>query len=390
MTASLVPSLVPAPRGRRSGNVAWIAGSVALGTVLCVRFPALFTSPEVRALYPLARVRLALTPAVAVACIASVTALVRGRKRGALGAGLVAAALLAGGVFVHVGRARGLEGVLSLDWLLVDLLLLALIFLPLERLRPLHPQRTRGRRTDAVYFAVNHLGLHGLTIAASWIAAMLVTRAAGSASFEALQARVSHAPLWVQIPAILLLADLVEYAVHRAMHEVPWLWRIHAIHHSSERMDALAGSRVHLIETLLMRSAVYLAVHLLGFAFPAALGYGAVITVQATLIHANVRLSYGPLDRFLVSPRVHHVHHASDAEAIDTNYAGTFAFLDLLFGTLYLPPNAGWPRRYGVVKEQIPDGFLAAHLFPFRSRARRMGRSAPTPTLPRRTGEGAQ
>src|SRR6266481_5723004 len=52
----------------------------------------------------------------------------------------------------------------------------------------------------------------------------------------------------------IVLADLVEYAIHRTLHEVKWLWPIHAVHHSVEHMDWLADSRLHFLEPLVMRA----------------------------------------------------------------------------------------------------------------------------------------
>ena len=73
---------------------------------------------------------------------------------------------------------------------------------------------------------------------------------------------------------MILAADAVEYASHRAYHEVPFLWRIHAIHHSPEAMDWLSGSRLHFLEPLVTRSVVLVPVFLLAEANLGVLGLG--------------------------------------------------------------------------------------------------------------------
>ncbi|MCC6620155.1 MAG: sterol desaturase family protein [Deltaproteobacteria bacterium] len=356
--------------------VALVLGLGALGLAACVILPGLLTSPQVRALYPLS-VLVTATRALAIASLAA-AALSALRERAAgsppgLGlwgglAGLVAwAASTVGAPLVPATDGLGFVG---LDWLVLDALVFALVLIPLERLWPRRAVGLArpGWRTDLGYFVVNHLAIHGLG---------LIGAAAAHASVGWLHAETSASgmaawPLPVQIVVMLFVADLVQYALHRAMHEVPILWRFHAVHHASEHMDALAGSRIHLAETLVTRSAIFATFHALGFPFEAFLGYAAIIAVQGSFIHANVRLDYGWLEHVVVSPRYHHWHHASDAEAIDTNYAGTFPIIDRLFGTWRLPAGR-WPVRYGVVKEVIPETLLGQQAFPFRSDVRASG-----------------
>src|SRR4029077_16725482 len=94
-----------------------------------------------------------------------------------------------------------------------------------------------GWTTDGLHFLVSHLAVQGLTfmtllpatsIAALWQPARM--RGLGVAQ-----------PGWLQLLEIVLLADLWQYWVHRAFHVVPWLWPIHAIHHSSRTIDCLRG-----------------------------------------------------------------------------------------------------------------------------------------------------
>jgi sterol desaturase/sphingolipid hydroxylase (fatty acid hydroxylase superfamily) len=292
--------------------------------------------------------------------------LVRDRSRLALlGAALALGAWGIAGAD-PIAAARADQGWLALDWLAADMLVVGLVIVPLERLFPQRqtPLARAGWGTDARYFLINHLGVHGIGL----LGALVATHALGWVRLGLLTTQLGAWPLPLQVLVLLVVTDLVQYALHRAMHEIPWLWRIHAIHHSSHTLDALAGSRIPVVETLLTRVSIYATVFALGLPFEAFLIYAAFIALQGSFIHANVRFAYGWLEHVIVSPRFHHWHHASDPEAIDTNYAGTFPWIDRLFGTHHLPRAERWPERYGVVKEVIPPTVLAQQRFPFRAR----------------------
>ena len=76
---------------------------------------------------------------------------------------------------------------------------------------------------------------------------------------------VEAAGTWIAV----FVADMAQALLHRAYHNIPWLWRFHAVHHSSRHMDWLAGSRIHFVEIVLTRSAVQLPLLMLGFSTPA-------------------------------------------------------------------------------------------------------------------------
>ncbi|WP_039792327.1 sterol desaturase family protein, partial [Pseudomonas agarici] len=180
-----------------------------------------------------------------------------------------------------------------------------------------------------------------------------------------LQETVQSLPIAVQFLLAVLVADLGQYWLHRLYHVVPWLWRFHAVHHSSTAMDWLAGSRVHFVEVLLTRTGVLVPLMLLGFAPQALNAYVILVGIQAVLAHANVRINGGWLDYVLVLPRYHHWHHARHPDYIYKNYAIHLPLVDMLFGTFKLPAKE-WPSRYGVFGKPLPDGILRQHVYPFK------------------------
>ena len=358
----------PVSLPRPLGLVAAAFGAAALAFAVCCLLPGWLTSPEVRALYPVSTLRGAAQGLALASLGLAALGLVRERSRIAL----VGAALSLGAWGIagadSIAVAEGDQGLLALDWLAADMLVVGLVIVPMERLFPHHPTplARAGWGTDVRYFLINHLGVHGVGLLGIFVA----THTLAWARMGLMTTSLAAWPLPLQVLLLLVVTDLVQYALHRAMHEVPWLWRIHAIHHSSHTLDTLAGSRIHIVETLITRVSIYAAFFALGLPFEAFLVYAALIAFQGSWIHANVRFAYGWLEHIIVSPRFHHWHHASDAEAIDTNYAGTFPWIDRLFGTYHLPSDARWPRAYGVVKEDVPTTVLAQQRFPFRAPGR--------------------
>jgi lathosterol oxidase len=180
---------------------------------------------------------------------------------------------------------------------------------------------------------------------------------------------VQSLPLLVQVGLIILCADLVLYWEHRAFHEVAGLWPIHAVHHSIEHLDWLAGSRGHFIQVFSERATVMIPLYLLGADQQALNIYVAFAALQAILIHCNVAIPFGPLKYLFVTPQFHHWHHSSEKPAIDTNYSAHTVIFDRLFGTYHFP-KAHWPADYGTTV-RLPRTVLGQPLYPFKSNFKR-------------------
>jgi len=359
-------------RGTRFGS-GWISGvlavvfaALAAGGVLCLRFPALLTTPEARAFYPLPIVRfLVYACLVAGFGLGTLSALLRRSKALGLAAlALATAATLLGGSAAEVGAVTGSRVYAGLDWFLVNVLVLALLFVPMERIfARLRAQPTfRAEwRTDLVYFAVSHL-LVQVTVLLTLAPATLLFAWAVD---PRVQAAVRAQPLGLQLVEIVVVADLAEYVVHRAFHRVPWLWRFHAIHHSARALDWLAASRLHLVDIVVTRGLSFVPLYLLGFAPAALYGYLIFVSFHAVFIHANVRFRFRAIEWLLVTPRFHHWHHADAPEAVDRNFAVHLPLLDRLFGTCYFP-DGRWPESYGLADRSVPAGWLRQLGWPLR------------------------
>lgn len=348
-----------------SGVLGVFLGTLALGAVLCLHFPAWLTAPELRAVYPMPVIRGLIQAGIVVGFASGfLSTLLRRRKMlGLVGMLLALVATLLGGADVPVATPVPASPHLGLDWFLLSLFLWALVFVPLERLAPLRPeQRTLrpGWGTDLGWFFTSHVSVQALSLVIMWPAAALAPRLA----VPALQAEVAALPLALQLAAILVVADGTQYWLHRAFHEVPVLWRFHRVHHSSTVIDWLAGSRLHLVDVVLTRGLVLVPLALAGFAPAAIYAYLMFVSLHAVFIHANFAPRARRLERVLVMPHFHHCHHAAEPAAVNRNYAVHLPWLDRLFGTAYEPER--WPTRYGLTDGAAPAGVLAQLAWPFR------------------------
>jgi sterol desaturase/sphingolipid hydroxylase (fatty acid hydroxylase superfamily) len=244
------------------------------------------------------------------------------------------------------------------------LLLAALVFIPFERFagaRPAQRVFRKGWATDALTGLWNGLLLYAvLLIVLGRINAIAVI------GVPSLRIWVEASTVWAQAILAVVLGDLCVYGIHRLAHTVPWLWRFHAVHHSAEEMDWLVGLRFHPVDLLLFRIASLGPLVALNVTPAAIAVFVAVFGWQSWLVHANVRLPYGPLRWLLVSPEFHHWHHSAEREAYDSNYANVLACWDVLFRTVHLP-RGRQPLRYGV-DERVPAGWVNRFFYPFRRR----------------------
>jgi sterol desaturase/sphingolipid hydroxylase (fatty acid hydroxylase superfamily) len=130
-------------------------------------------------------------------------------------------------------------------------------------------------------------------------------------------------------------------------------------------MDWLAGSRMHFMEIVCLRGCTLVPMYVLGFTAGPMYAYIFFVYLFSTLVHSNLRLNFGLLKGWFVTPRYHHWHHGIEKEAIDVNFAVHFPLFDRLFGTHYLPADGRWPSGYGIDSHPVPKGYVKQFLYPF-------------------------
>jgi len=351
--------------GLVTGVIALALAFLCFLGVLAFLFPEYLTTPELRRSYNVETVRTIMFISMVVAGGLSLVNVLFNRSRwlSAFAFLLVALTALLGGHKVPVNDFADHTPYIGLDWFILDLLGSSLIFIFVEKLFALRKDQPIFRpewQTDLHHFIVNHMVVGFILLATN----LLVHRLFGWAAADGLQAWVRDLPFVAAVLLILLVSDFVQYWTHRAYHEVPLLWRLHAVHHSAKSMDWLAGSRQHILELLITRTLVLAPIFVLGFSKEVIDTYIVIVGFQAVFNHANVSVRLGPLRYIIVTPNFHHWHHSQDKEALDRNYAAHFAFLDYLFGTAVKSTKL-WPERYGVLGDYVPNGFFKQLKFPF-------------------------
>ena len=247
----------------------------------------------------------------------------------------------------------------------IALVLLGILFVPMEKLRPVRrEQRTlrTGLRTDVLHFVFT--GTLG-TIALVALAIVVVLPLQALAP-DALVGAVQSQPAALQLVEALLIVEIAGYWAHRLHHEIPVLWRLHRVHHSSEQMDWIASAHLHPLDSATSRIVAVVPLALLGFGRETFGVTLVLLQLHAIFQHANFRTRFGRLGAVVSAPHFHHWHHAGDAEARNKNYAGMFPWVDRIFGTHHAPRDR-WPERYGI-DEPMPAGYLAQLRSPFTRR----------------------
>ncbi len=353
-----------------SGLLSALLGIAGFGAVLAFHFPQYLTYAELRPLYAEGYLRAIIHVTLVTSfLLGSASAFLRANKMLALtGIGFTLAAALLGGSQAPVGGDMTGRSWLGLDFFILNLLLYSAVFIPLERIFARKREQQLFRRhwtLDLTYFFVNSLLIELLAILTLGPALILF----GWARVAQISNAIGSMPLVAQVPALLLVADFTQYWVHRTFHAVPFLWPFHAIHHSVEDMDWLAGSRLHLVDVIATRGLTYVPIFVLGFSERALMVYVFLVAAQATFIHANVRWEFRPIRRLFATPAFHHWHHSAEREAIDKNFAVHTPVWDLLFGTYYLPDR--WPAAYGLIdRRAVPPRWGSQLIWPFRRRTK--------------------
>lgn len=252
-----------------------------------------------------------------------------------------------------------------------------LVVLLLEQIWPAQrrPALSRGHLLDLLYLLVHAL----------LVVPVIVLIGTGFSSSLARIApwlvlpHTSVVPRWGFVILALVAIDLVDWLAHLINHKVNSLWRLHALHHSQEELSVLTTFRTHpLVHVTFVISAVPVLALASNAATPAIL-----LTAYAclgSLPHANLRWSYGRLDKVVISPVFHRAHHRPVGR-LDINLGTVFSVWDVMSGRAVFPARGTTAAPTGLAGRPIPveqQGerpglarvFLAQWAEPFTTRQR--------------------
>ena len=180
-----------------------------------------------------------------------------------------------------------------------------------------------------------------------------------------------QAPHWTVVIGSFLVLEFCHWLIHRLMHQVPVLWRLHRLHHSDEEVDTSTAFRFHPGETLVRMLVDFAAILVLGI--PAL-----VIVIRAVLTlffdiwqHANVHLPQRLrfLSYYVVTPELHRVHHDGDMAYQNSNFGALLSLWDRLFGSFKTEQDVKREVAFGLgPTNTLKFSTLANLLFdPFRT-----------------------
>lgn len=246
------------------------------------------------------------------------------------------------------------------------LLLLAVVFLPLERLLAVRPRKifSKSLASDIGFYFTSGL-LPALLLAPPLT---LVAIGAHAVVPWRVQVAIADLPFWARVASALVISEIGFYWGHRWAHEIPLLWRFHSVHHDPTEVYFLVSARAHPIDNVFIRLCGLIPVNLLGLATPLTPAGGTVsamlvllLTMWGFWIHANIRWRLGPVEWLISTPPFHHWHH-NLAEPQNRNFASMLPCLDWIFGTHYLP-RSEWPPAYGIAAK-LPGSLVGQLLHP--------------------------
>lgn len=265
------------------------------------------------------------------------------------------------------------------------LLMCGCLFGFLQHLTPLDPDQKQVRadsRIDLIYWIgapLMYAGLGGSLTAAGFLVIF-------GGNIEAAVAWTTHGadylrawPLWLQVLGVLVVTDLSMYWTHRLFHHNA-LWRYHAIHHAPTSLDWMHAVRFHPVNMVFHGLLANSLVLWLGFPPAALVALVPFNVLYSSMVHANLNWTFGPFKHVIASPVFHRWHHTAADEGGSKNFAPTFAFLDHMFGTFYMPEGKK-PMVTGITEADMPASLVGQLLYPFMGRLDEGGDNV-TPTTP--------
>ena len=151
---------------------------------------------------------------------------------------------------------------------------------------------------------------------------------------------ITNWPAWSQLLIMFIIADFIQWNVHRLLHRVPWLWEFHKVHHSVKEMGFAAHFRFHFMETIIYKTLQYVPLAMIGFGIEQFFVVHMLGVFIGHLNHANLNWDYGPLKYVFNNPKMHLWHHAKqlpEDRKYGMNYGLSLSIWDYLYGTAHVP-----------------------------------------------------
>ena len=174
-----------------------------------------------------------------------------------------------------------------------------------------------------------------------------------------------HWNLFAQLFLALLIAEFGRYWVHRWAHNLPLLWRFHAIHHSPNRLYLLNAARFHPIEKVFFLIPETVPFIILGTNAEALALYAVFNSIHGLFQHSNIYMKLGWLNYIFSMAELHRFHHSKLINESNKNYGNNLIIWDIVFGTFFYPKNKE-VNTIGLYNPEYPKSYLAQLKAPFQ------------------------
>ncbi len=248
----------------------------------------------------------------------------------------------------------------------LTIIALAIVFWIAEGLIPFFRGRTQRTR-----HASANLSLAGLNLLVLLPSGLLMAFILHEAKIWWPGLRGTHLPYALQTILILLSIDLWMYIWHRMNHEINFLWRFHAVHHSDPSLDVTSAWRFHTVEIIFSELLRYPVLIFIGAEIHDLIIYSLIMTPVIEFHHSNISIP-PTLDRALrtiiPTPLMHRLHHSIVRREHDSNYGSMLSIWDRMFKSFQLKDDIR-ALPLGLRGESAPDQQTIRALLtrPFRS-----------------------
>ena len=275
---------------------------------------------------------------------------------------------LAAMLFAYNAEKQGVNGAIIVVAAGLGVIFIISVF---ERVHPKHRRWNTSHndvKTDLLHLLVSQIMLPPLVDAG--IKAVMLLVALKLSAYLGAEMWPVHWPVVMQLAMALLISQFGEYWVHRSMHEVPFLWHFHSVHHSPQRLYWLNAARFHPIDTAAGNAVALAPLLLLGAPDDILILFSVWVAIHGVFQHCNIDIKLGPLNYLFSQAELHRWHHSLKLEEANSNYGNNIIFWDIVFGTMYYPKDKQASEAIGLANlNNFPQTYLKQLMVPFRWRA---------------------
>ena len=216
-------------------------------------------------------------------------------------------------------------------------------------------------KNDTLYMLLVQILLARLL---AFAVALLLLRVAQDTQLSLEGVWVHDWPIGLQVIIMIIGAEFLRYWVHRLAHTWSPLWRLHAVHHSPDKLYWLNTGRFHPLEKTIQFLFDSLPFIIMGVSAEVLALYFVFYAINGFFQHSNINLRFGVLNYIISSAELHRWHHARDIDESGKNYGNNVIIWDLVFGSWFLPKDRQ-VENLGLFNDHYPMSFSEQLKTPF-------------------------